>query len=311
MIQRNGDVSRTMKAGVAMALGLSAMVAGCGVDYSAGEDAASDGDEATLDGTLASDGAIEDEESDAAAAELGTAQQGLWFSSPFSFKSSCSDPNGTNSVLAALAVATATELKRWQPRVDFEESFGVYRLTSTGKSQCADKVCWNTQAILALQNSPNGKVQVRPGVKLDTFALRLAISSADRSQFFSNLLSNVAAHKFQLMYTEPGGCDTYYWFNVTSPTGGTLVSSLISGLQKNLAWVGGTENPYIQFQSNGTMIGIDPTYGLNEVGAAAAGSCTAACTKMSSTSIAGQCCSCNGTKKFARSTWNATTYLCQ
>lgn len=303
--------------GLAMALGLGAIVSGCAASDSVSEDDARGGDEAVDEGTLASGESVSAPGSDAAALELGTSEQPLLLSllfgssSLFSFESSCSDPNGTNSVLAALAVSTATELRRWQPRTDFEEFFGVYRLTSTGKSQCADKTCWNTQAILDLQKAPSNRVQVRPGVMLDTFALRLAIASADRSQFFSALLSSVPAHQFQLLYSEPGGCDTFYWFNVTSPTGGALRSSVLSSLQSNLAWVGGKDNPYIQFQSNGTMIGIDPTSGLNEVGSAAAGSCSAACMKMSSTNISGQCCSCNGTKQFSRSTWNASTYLCQ
>lgn len=304
--------------GLAMALGLSAIMSGCSADDSPYEGDL-DGDE--LDESAAfSDGSVSGGDADPGDSELGTSEQPLLFSSwfgfggytsAFSFKSSCADPNGTNSVLAALAVATATELKRWQPRTDFEEFFGVYRLTSTGRAQCADKQCWNTQAILDLQNAPNGRVQVRPGVALDTWALRFAISAADRSQLFSGLFKSVPAHKFEFLYSEPGGCDTYYWFNVTSPQGGALVSSVLSSLQTNLAWVGGKENPYIQFQSNGTMIGIDPTYGLNQVGASSSGSCTAACMKMSSTNIAGQCCSCNGTKQYKRSSWNATTYLCQ
>ena len=50
-------------------------------------------------------------------------------------------------------------------------------LTSTGKAQCADGKCWNTQALLDLQKAPAGKVQVRPGVMLDTAALKSTLSS--------------------------------------------------------------------------------------------------------------------------------------
>jgi hypothetical protein len=107
----------------------------------------------------------------------------------------------------------------------------------------------------------------------------------------------VPEHKFELMHSEVGGCAQFYWCNVTSPTGGAVSSLLTSTLKQKLTWVGGDRNPYIQFQSEGTMVGIDPTYGLNHAGATAAGSCTAACTKMSSTDITGKCCSCNGTKK--------------
>jgi hypothetical protein len=298
---------------LSLSVALGAMTVGCGADFESAEESAEDSERvdgyAEGDEQLAADETLAEEGS-----ELGTAQQALLFSSFFdksSFQSSCSDPNGTNSVLAALAVATATELQRWQPRTDFEEFLGVYRLTSTGKAQCADGRCWNTQAVLDLQKAPSRRVQIRPGVYLDTGALRSAINSADRSQLLSGFLSSVPAHKFQLMSSAPGGCDTMYWFNVTTPTGGNVLSSVLSGLQKNLEWVGGAGNPYIQFQTNGTTVGIDPTYGMNQVGSTSTASCAAACTKMSSTDITGSCCSCNGTKKYARSAWSTTTYICQ
>jgi hypothetical protein len=213
--------------------------------------------------------------------------------------------------MAALAVATATELRRWQPTKDFASSWGVLKLTSTGKAQCADGKCWNTQAILDLQSAPYGKVQIRPGVTLDSGALKNALTANLTLQIFSLLSLLVPDHKLTMLYSEPGGCDQNYWFNVTTPSGGLVTSSLVSSLQKKLTWVGGSGNPYVQFQSDGTMVGIDPTYGLNQAGSTATGSCTAACTKMSSTDITGSCCSCNGTKKFSRSAWSTTTYICQ
>jgi hypothetical protein len=51
---------------------------------------------------------------------------------------------------------------------------------------------------------------------------------------------------------------------------------------------------------------------LNAGAGSTAGSCTALCTKISSTSIAGACCTCNGvTGKFAANTWSSTTYSCR
>jgi hypothetical protein len=256
-------------------------------------------------------GAFDDElAGDEEALELGTAEQELFFN-PFNFFSSCSDPKGTNSVMAALAVATATELKRWQPTKDFQSSGGVLKLTTTGKAQCADGKCWNTQAILDLQTAPAGSVQVRPGVKLDSAALKSALTSNLLLQVLHLISAFVPEHKLQLIRSEHGGCDQFYWFNVTSPSGGAVSSLLTWTLGQKLMWVGGSSNPYVQFQSNGTMVGIDPTYGLNEAGSTATGSCTAACTKMSGSNIAGTCCSCNGTKKFVRSAWSTSTYLCQ
>lgn len=299
--------------GMMMALGLSAAAVGCsGEDWSSADEF---GDEsAAIDGNGDEAGdelaASSDEATDDGEMEIGTSQQ-AWFFNPFNFSSSCSDPNGTYSAMAALAVATATEVKRWQPTKDFAVSNGMLQLTSTGKAQCADGKCWNTQAILDLQKSPNGTVQIRPGVKLDTQAFKSGLTTNLTFQLFSLVSMLVPDHRFQLMSSEAGGCDQYYWFNVTSPSGGVVSSLLTSTLKEKLTWVGGDRNPYIQFQSEGTMVGIDPTYGLNEAGSTAGGSCVAACTKMSSTDITGSCCACNGNKKFARSTWNATTYLCQ
>jgi hypothetical protein len=290
-------------------LGLGAATTGCGGDYPESADGSVDGSESGDDAALASDDASDGASVDEAS-DLGTSQQALFFNL-FNFTSSCSDNKGTNSVMAALAVATATELHRWQPTKDFQNSGGVLKLTSTGKAQCSDGKCWNTQAILDLQTAPAGKVQIRPGVSFDAGALKSALTTNLTLQLFSLFSLLVPEHKLALQYSESGGCDQFYWFNVTSPSGGAVSSLLTSTLNQKLQWVGGSGNPYVQFQSNGTMVGIDPTYGLNESGSTAAGSCAAACTKVSSSDISGSCCSCNGTKKFSRSAWNTSTYICQ
>jgi len=288
-------------ASLALALGCGAAM-GCNFDGSEPTDGSLDGSEfVDVDG----------EATDAESIELGTSQQALWFYSPFAFNTSCSDTKGINSVMAAIAVSAATELKRWQPSKDFVSSGGMLKLTTTGKVQCSDGKCWNTQALLDLQNAPTGTVQIRPGVTLDTRALKSALSTNLMMQLMSMAGFGVPEHKFELMHSQAGGCDQYYWFNVTAPSGKTLLSSVISKLQDNLTWVGGRSNPYIQFQTDGTMVGIDPTYGLNEAGSTTSGSCVAACTKVSSTDVTGSCCSCDGTKKFKRSAWNVSTYLCQ
>jgi hypothetical protein len=291
---------------LSVALGVSTMAAGCNVDYSDVADDSLDGSEGVDGATLSMDAATASDES----SELGTSQQGLWFFNRFGSESSCSDTRGTNSVMAALAVATATELHRWQPTKDFTSSGGMLKLSSTGKAQCADGRCWNTQAILDLQSAPSGKIQVRPGVPLDSSALRSTLTSNLTRQLFSLSSLLVPEHRLELLYSASGGCDQYYWFNVTSSTGG-FVSNLLTSLEKKLTWVGGDDNPYVQFQSSGTMVGIDPTYGLNEAGSTATGSCSAACTRISSSNITGSCCSCNGTKTFARSAWSTATYICQ
>jgi hypothetical protein len=244
--------------------------------------------------------------------DLGQTAQPWW---SYSWnESSCSDPTGTDSVLAALAVATAKELRRWQPEDDFKVYYGSLVLTSTGKARCADGKCWNTQALLDLQRDAARYVQVRPGVYVSPSTLRLRLTWNHGQQqdclysFFNNC--RTPSHQFEFLTAEPGACDMNYWFEVRKPDGTALGSSL-DVLKKALIWIDIEDNSYIKFQSDGATIAIDPTYGLNEGSTTSSGSCSAACTKVSATNIAGQCCTCNGTKKYVRSTWNATTYLCK
>lgn len=164
------------------------------------------------------------------------------------------------------------------------------QLTSTGKAQCADRRCWNTQALLDLQRAPS-RVRVAPNVYLDPAAFRRAMWNGGLSQFWSSSAKSVPAHKLQLMSTAPGGCDQFYWFKATTPTGGALSSSALYSLEHMLVWADADTNPYINYQVTGPLIGIDPTYGLNQTSTTSNGSCSAACLQVSTTSIAGSCCS--------------------
>lgn len=244
--------------------------------------------------------------------ELGQAQQALWYWYP-SFSSSCSDPTGTDSILAALAVSTARELRRWQPVLDFKLSYNMLALSDTGKARCADRACANTQALLDLQRDAASAVQVRPGVRNSPSILRTRLTwnyKAQKDCYYSWYNAcRPPDHEFRFLRSEPGSCDMNFWFEVRTPAGALLSS--VSRLQESLIWVDEEDNSYIKFQTNGSNIAIDPTYGLNDTGSTTTGSCSAACTKITSQNVAGQCCSCNGTKKYARSLWSPTTYLCQ
>jgi hypothetical protein len=250
-----------------------------------------------------------------AEAELGTSEQELL---GLILPSSCGDITGTDPVLAALAVATATELGRWQPTKDFAIWSGKLALTATGKARCADGKCLNTQALLDFQKDTAAKAEIRPGVKVNPLLVRTALmlSYARQTTCFSLLGlpiigCGVPEHKFKLIGTDKGTCDTNYWFQVQNAAGVPLSSKEMLALEKGLVWVNAEMNAYIAFQVNGNTVGIDPTYGLNTIGATSSGACSAACTKISATDVTGQCCSCNGTKKYVRSSWSATTYLCQ
>jgi hypothetical protein len=109
----------------------------------------------------------------------------------------------------------------------------------------------------------------------------------------------------------------YFWYDIWQPNlmplrspADTFVQLIFAGGKVTKA--GADVNPFISQQVSGDMVAIDPTYGLNEGGTTTTGTCSATCLKVSSASIAGQCCSCNGLNRvFKKSTWNASTYLCQ
>jgi hypothetical protein len=264
---------------------------------------------------------IEDEAALSEDAELGEADQSLV---------SCNNVDGTNSVMAALAVATATELRRWQPSRDFvvfgtsgrsEASLGpqqAIKLTPTGKAQCSDGRCFNVQALLDLQyDQANNMVKLPGNVTLSPGALRSRLVAKLREQQtceqrpVNGSASNcpVEEHKLTFQRAEKGGCDTNFFFKATQPSG--LALRFPAQLKNKLLWVD-AQNPYIGFQNVGDVVSIDPTFGLNEANSVSTGACYNACTRISSTNVGGACCACNGVSRtFARAPWSGTTFLCR
>jgi hypothetical protein len=233
----------------------------------------------------------------------------------------CANGDGVNAAMAALAVAAAKELGRWNPTTDFAAGTAgtswMTTLTAAGKARCADGKCWNTQAILDLQKVPAGVTVKLSGVALNANNLISTLTARWNEQKNCELRGGTGAtnctaeqHKLTFKSSTPGACDTLFTFDAKTPAGGNLVNP--SQLANKLMFVGYPSNPFLSFSSTGTTVTIDPTYGLNEGGTTTTGGCTAACTKISSTSIAGQCCSCAGVSKtFVKSTFSGTTYLCQ
>jgi hypothetical protein len=266
-------------------------------------------------------GSVDSADADAelAEVELGQVEQGVM---------NCANPDGTNSVMAALAVATAQELKRWQPSKDFvvfktngtsESQAGpadAVKLTPMGKSRCADGKCAKVQALLDMQyDGANGKIRIG-NTMLSPSALRSRLAAKLREQATCEQRPGVGGancpveeHSLTFQSAAKGGCDTNFFFKASGIDGKPLKTP--AQLKNKLIWVD-TQNPYVQFQAAGDIVSIDPTYGLNEDSTNSAGSCAAMCTRVTTSNVAGQCCTCAGaTKKFAKSAWNATTFLCQ
>jgi hypothetical protein len=309
---------------VSLALFAVAAMPGCGGSY---EDEMLSGEDA-----VELDVASEEEE-----LELAALEQKL---------QNCANPDGTNAVMAAFAVAVGTELKRWQAGKDFvmfttsgqsEASPGMQqaiKLTSgtgsdgkpRGKSRCADGKCAATQALLDMQyEQARGKIYIQGEsstnkVLLDPAALRSRMvakvnyeqktcddaakdNDATKCPVETHLLSPAGTVSL-------GGCGVHYKFGVTKDASGTL---LYPAQLKNKLIFADQANGWVDFRNmGGGFVAIDPTYGLNDGAGTTSGSCTAACTKVSTTNVAGQCCSCSGVSKtFAKSAWSATTFICQ
>jgi hypothetical protein len=227
-------------------------------------------------------------------------------------QSLCSNVDGVPSALAALAVATATELKRWEPTTDFQIKNGYLALTRAGKRQCADDRCWNTQTLLDLQRAPAGVVQLG-NEALDpesyTSALKANFRQQQRCDSTRGDGCSAERHELTLASSESGACDTVFTFHAAAPNGSALRNP--SKLANQLIYAGYPENEYLSFASTDSTVSIDPTYGLNDYGTTETGSCTAACVKSSWANISGDCCSCNGaTRTYVRSIFSATFYLC-
>jgi hypothetical protein len=229
----------------------------------------------------------------------------------------CSNGDGINSAMAALAVVSGKELRRWQSSRDFRiDEDGRLALSATGRARCADGECWNTAAVLDLQLAEPGSVRFG-AVTFDAEAFSSRLYSefleqqrCDSAAGSGELDCSAEEHVLTLKHQRAGACDTIVSFLAKAPSGRALRHP--ERLANKLLFVGYPENDYLSFQAAGAMISIDPTYGLNASDSNSAGSCTAACAKLSSVDVSGTCCSCNGTiGKFVRTTWNPNTYLCQ
>jgi hypothetical protein len=255
---------------------------------------------------------------------------------------SCANPDGANSVMAAFAVAVAQELGRWNASKDFirndtsglsESSYGsqqAIKLASgsdangpIGKSRCADGKCAKVQALLDMQydqitnqvyvqGSGSTTVLVSPiAMRSRMYAKWQEQKTCDAAPVNGNN-NNCTTEKNALTFVSSaaGGCDTNFTFSVKGTNG--LALKYPNQLKNELKFADSYANPYINFVNLGNgKISVDPTYGLDEDNQTAPGSCPAACTKITTTSVDGGCCSCGGVQKlFKKSAWSAVTFLC-
>jgi hypothetical protein len=187
---------------------------------------------------------------------------------------------------------------------------GQCTATSGGGGSCA-----NTQALLDMQKpEATGKVQFPGNIVLDAALLRSKLQTAwnDQASCNSSGACNAPAHDLRYDHVEDGSCDKKFFFTPFKEATTTVLSSTSANeLSKKLKFVGYPSNKMLNFYLRDGKVSVDPTYGLNSGTTTTVGSCDAACTKFSATSVAGQCCSCNGSvKKYVRSAFSTSVYLC-
>jgi hypothetical protein len=249
---------------------------------------------------------------------------------------SCSNPDGTNAMIAALAVSIGREMHRWQVTTDlyiyrganYQQMLGI---TGAGYAQCAltgsdgksYPGCPNTAALLSFQdNTHDQQITFPGGQKLSawTYASRLATGFVNQqtcdSRPDNHTGDNCPAEAHFLTQTGQavGGCSMIDSFNATTPSGGALMEP--GQLKNKLLWTAGNgPNPYIGFDAVGSTITIDPTGGLNDGDNTTSGSCSNSCNKTqltNPTALAGTCCTCNGvTGSYQVSATNKYVYLCK
>jgi hypothetical protein len=243
----------------------------------------------------------------------------------------CANPEGANFALAALAAATAIELKRWQTAKDFAVVIKcnysmagcqeVVDLTSTGKAQCGGE-CKNVQAILDFQKKEASGVMLG-GSKLqsDIFAQRLVANLKNQitcNQQPDNHVGNncpVEAHSLDFSSMKPGECATDFWFHAYKAGSTTKqVLAYPKQLKNQLITFGSLAgNNYLAFDVEGDDVKVDPGPGTVGGSTSTSGNCQTVPSSpfFSATTLTG-CCSFGGVqKKFSVATYNKNMYLCQ
>lgn len=196
----------------------------------------------------------------------------------------CPTNSGLNPTKAALAVAMAKELGRWDPVNDLTVSAStgwLTVLTSTGLARCSNG-CANVKAILGQQN-----VNLTSVVDQSIFSPTALVSDLGASfnrqlTLINNLKMNDSAslppsHKLTLVGGPTnlglGSCGPHYIFQVDNSNGTALTTKQAANMANALCFYGyGScgSNPYIAFvqttascPTGRTCIAIDPTDGDN------------------------------------------------
>ena len=234
----------------------------------------------------------------------------------------CSNADGTNGMVAALAVAAARDMHRWQLTTDFYEFRGFQNqlmlgITQAGLAACGSGGCPTVANILAFQDSRLDQKAVIAGTKLSSWSLasRLTAGFDKQKACGQGGWCPFVAHQFAASSSiAAGNCNTssLFTFPVTKPGGAALPAADIAKLNNALTWTtaNGTD-PFVQFASNTTSVTVGDVGGMVP-GQAEPGPCQ----QFSLTNISGTACSCAATGVTAGTLRNdqslaPKTYFCR
>jgi len=198
--------------------------------------------------------------------------------------SACYSNSGLNPTKAALAVAMADELGRWDPAHDLQKGWDGVQLAPS--AVCIKNNCANTKALLGQQNSGLKSVVDQNVFNPDIYRNDMVASIDRNANFLSDMQRNnpgklPPAHKL----TKVGGpvdlgigaCGPHYVFQADNVNGLPLTATEAANLSNGMCFYGfgncGNGNPYISYTVTGqgcpagrTCVAIDPTDGDNGSG---------------------------------------------
>lgn len=267
----------------------------------------------------------------------------------------CSNDQATNALIASMAVVMGREVGRWDPRQDLAKVWvnpdgwnrEVVALTTAAKNRCSSRgygQCTVLQNLLNLQTSGSG-LQFGGAQLTDPNVLRSRMISYydsqktcidDTARNGDSQAQNCPAESNELnKYKDTTSGSTCagakdFWYKATYAAGHPMAGKPLSGtdsaqLKNNLKWAGGTQNPYLSFESDPNVAGdvkIDPDDNTTGTSGSGSGACEAAanpvwvnnawkCDNTNNPKTIGSCCTCNGQSRSWKAAFQTGFYQCK
>jgi hypothetical protein len=233
----------------------------------------------------------------------------------------CGNEEGVASVMAAIAVSSGMEMRRWlaDPDMQWNTTKGQLELSQYAWPRCPNSNCKNTAVLLQLQNDSAAGTIVG-GQELKPSILRDRMKTYWDRQKLCHTQGNCPApryrstqpieyHDLTFLYKTPSTCGSDFHFHGCKQGTNCTELSMPASLANGLIFAGYPENQYLNFYNNGGFVRIDPTGGLdpgdNNVIPGSSPVCYADCTTTNA-GLAGACCQCKKVVGSITTTINGT-----